>query len=116
MQLVFYSNYAGRLVLGAGQASYWNTEVYPVESIKEFEKISLAWQRVLARMLKKGFLECDLCVFISAHDKHNETRNELIKLIFLSPCRRRRVADFRQIFSLPQMLRSGADLGETRRV
>lgn len=55
LQLVFYSNHAGRLVLGGGQASYWNTEVYPVESIKEFEQISEAWRKLLARLLKKGF-------------------------------------------------------------
>jgi hypothetical protein len=55
MQLVFYSNYAGRLVLGAGQSNYWNTEVYPLESIKEFEQISSAWRLLLARLLKEGF-------------------------------------------------------------
>ena len=56
MQLVFYSNYAGRLVLGGGQSSYWCTEVYPIESIKEFEQVSIAWKSLLARLLKKGFL------------------------------------------------------------
>jgi hypothetical protein len=55
MQLVFYSNYAGRLVLGAGQSNYWKTEVYPLESIKEFEQISFAWRQLLARLLKEGF-------------------------------------------------------------
>jgi hypothetical protein len=55
MHLVFYSNYAGRLFMGGGQSNYWNTEVYPVESIKEFEQISSAWRKLLARLLKKGF-------------------------------------------------------------
>lgn len=55
MHLVFYSNYAGRLVLGGGQSNYWNTEVYPLESIKEFEQISSAWSQLLARLLKEGF-------------------------------------------------------------
>jgi hypothetical protein len=54
MQLVFYSNYAGRLVLGNGSSNYWNTEVYPLESIKEFEQVSFAWKILLARLLKQG--------------------------------------------------------------
>jgi hypothetical protein len=54
MLLVFYSNYAGRLVLGGGQCSYWNTEVYPIESIKEFEQVSIAWKNLLARLLQQG--------------------------------------------------------------
>lgn len=54
LQLVFYSNYAGRLVLGGGLSSYWNTEVYPIESIKEFEQVSIAWKHLLARFLKQG--------------------------------------------------------------
>ncbi|CRK97163.1 CLUMA_CG010560, isoform A [Clunio marinus] len=53
MQLVFYSNYAGRLVLGGEQSSSWNSEVYPLASIKEFEIISIEWQRLLARLLQK---------------------------------------------------------------
>lgn len=55
MQLVFYSNYAGQLVLGGGTANYWKTEIYPLESIKEFEQVSVAWKRLLARLLKQGF-------------------------------------------------------------
>lgn len=50
----FYSNYAGRLVLGAGFHDFFNTETYPLESIKEFEAISSAWKRHLAELLKKG--------------------------------------------------------------
>ncbi|EGK97576.1 AGAP001446-PD [Anopheles gambiae str. PEST] len=51
--LHFYSNYAGRLVLGAGFHDFFNTETYPLESIKEFEAISSAWKRHLAELLKK---------------------------------------------------------------
>lgn len=61
MHLVFYSNYAGRLVLGGGQAGYWNTDVYPLESIKEFEAISSAWRKLLARLLKEGFSKALIC-------------------------------------------------------
>jgi hypothetical protein len=59
VQLVFYSNYAGRLVLGGGTSSYWNTEVYPIQSIKEFEQVSLAWKQLLSRLLKQGVLESE---------------------------------------------------------
>uniref|UniRef100_A0A182Y5A4 CBS domain-containing protein n=1 Tax=Anopheles stephensi TaxID=30069 RepID=A0A182Y5A4_ANOST len=52
--LHFYSNYAGRLVLGAGYHDFFNTETYPLESIKEFEAISSAWKQHLAELLKKG--------------------------------------------------------------
>uniref|UniRef100_A0A182F857 CBS domain-containing protein n=1 Tax=Anopheles albimanus TaxID=7167 RepID=A0A182F857_ANOAL len=51
--LHFYSNYAGRLVLGAGYHDLFNTETYPLESIKEFEAISTAWKQHLAELLKK---------------------------------------------------------------
>lgn len=61
MHLVFYSNYAGRLVLGGGQSGCWNTDVYPLESIKEFEAISSAWRKLLARLLKEGFHEALIC-------------------------------------------------------
>lgn len=54
LQLVFYSNYAGRLVVGGGSQNYWNTEIYPLDSIKEFEQQSGAWQKLLAKLLKKG--------------------------------------------------------------
>lgn len=52
--LHFYSNYAGRLVLGAGDHDLFNTETYPLESIKEFESVSSAWKRLLANLLRKG--------------------------------------------------------------
>lgn len=52
--LHFYSDHAGRLVLGGGTTNYWNTEVYPLESIKEFEIISKEWMRLLTEMLIKG--------------------------------------------------------------
>lgn len=51
--LHFYSNYAGRLVLGAGDHDFFNTETYPLESIREFEAISGAWKQLLANLLKK---------------------------------------------------------------
>ena len=54
MQLVFYSNYAGRLFLGSELPKYWNSEVYPIESIKEFDQISLEWRELLTRLLEKG--------------------------------------------------------------
>lgn len=54
--LHFYSNYAGRLVLGAGDHDFFNTETYPLESIREFEAISGAWKQLLANLLKKGLL------------------------------------------------------------
>lgn len=54
LQLHFYSNHAGRLVLGGGTDSYWNTEIYPLESIKEFEQVSHAWKQLLAELFKKG--------------------------------------------------------------
>lgn len=54
LQLHFYSNHAGRLVLGGGSHSYWNTETYPLDSIKEFEAVSIAWKRLLSELLKKG--------------------------------------------------------------
>lgn len=60
MQLVFYSNYAGQLVLGGGQTNYWKTEVYPLASIKEFEIISTAWRKLMARLLKEGLLNQEL--------------------------------------------------------
>uniref|UniRef100_A0A336MGS0 CSON001473 protein n=1 Tax=Culicoides sonorensis TaxID=179676 RepID=A0A336MGS0_CULSO len=53
LQLHFYSNHAGRLVLGGGSHSYWNTETYPLDSIKEFEAVSTAWKKLLAQLLKK---------------------------------------------------------------
>lgn len=57
LQLHFYSNHAGRLVLGAGaqktNSDVWR-EIYPLESIKEFEHVSEAWKRCLADILKKS--------------------------------------------------------------
>lgn len=54
LQLHFYSNHAGRLVLGGGSDSYWNTETYAIESIKEFEQVSTAWKNLLSELLRKG--------------------------------------------------------------
>jgi hypothetical protein len=54
LQLHFYSDHAGRLVVGGGQNDYWNTEVYPLESIKEFEAVSKRWRQLLNEMLRKG--------------------------------------------------------------
>ncbi|XP_059218910.1 5'-AMP-activated protein kinase subunit gamma-1 isoform X7 [Stomoxys calcitrans] len=55
LQLHFYSNHAGRLVIGAGQKSpdSWYG-IYPLESIKEFEQVSESWKRCLADILKKS--------------------------------------------------------------
>lgn len=53
LQLHFYSNHAGRLVLG-GSGRPSDVLCYPLESIKEFEQISDAWKRLLAQLLKKG--------------------------------------------------------------
>uniref|UniRef100_A0A182SSG4 Uncharacterized protein n=1 Tax=Anopheles maculatus TaxID=74869 RepID=A0A182SSG4_9DIPT len=61
--LHFYSNYAGRLVLGAGYHDFFNTETYPLESIKEFEAISSAWKQHLAELLKKGSEHSDKTSF-----------------------------------------------------
>lgn len=54
LQLHFYSNHAGRLVLGGGNGRPSDFLCYPLESIKEFEQISEAWKRLLAELLKKG--------------------------------------------------------------
>lgn len=54
LQLHFYSNHAGRLVLGGGNRRPADVLCYPLESIKEFEQISEAWKRLLAELLKKG--------------------------------------------------------------
>lgn len=55
LQLHFYSNYAGRLVLGGGSHDWWSSDTYPLDSIKEFEQISEAWKKCLANLLKKGY-------------------------------------------------------------
>lgn len=55
LQLHFYSNHAGRLVLGGGSNDWWLTDTYPLDSIKEFEQISEAWKRCLAELLRKGY-------------------------------------------------------------
>lgn len=55
LQLHFYSNHAGRLaIVGSGQIDTWQSDIYPIESIKEFEQISQAWKQCLADLLKKG--------------------------------------------------------------
>lgn len=54
IQLHFYSNYAGRLVLGGGTHSYWTVDTYPIEMIKEFEQVSQKWKNYLGELLKKG--------------------------------------------------------------
>lgn len=69
LQLHFYSDYAGRLVLNNEYHDWWSFDTYPLESIKEFEQISEAWKKFLADTLRKG-LKCsghanalDRCVF-----------------------------------------------------
>lgn len=54
LQLHFYSNHAGRLVLRPGQQQTNRDEIYPLESIKEFEHVSEAWKRCLAEIIKKS--------------------------------------------------------------
>lgn len=54
MQLHFYSDYAGRLVLGGGASHWWNIDIYPRESIKEFEDVSRNWTHLLKELLKRG--------------------------------------------------------------
>jgi hypothetical protein len=41
-------------VLGGGNPHCFNTDIYPLESIKEFEQVSAAWKNLLADLLKKG--------------------------------------------------------------
>lgn len=53
LQLHFYSNHAGRLVLRSGNRGNPD-EIYPIESIKEFEYVSQAWKRCLGEILKKS--------------------------------------------------------------
>ncbi|KPU72731.1 uncharacterized protein Dana_GF23161, isoform D [Drosophila ananassae] len=62
LQLHFYSNHAGRLVLGGGNGRPSDFLCYPLESIKEFEQISEAWKRLLAELLKKE--EDDSQIFV----------------------------------------------------
>lgn len=54
LQLHFYSNHVGRLVLTADKHDWWSFDVYPLESIKEFEKISEEWKCILSESLAKG--------------------------------------------------------------
>uniref|UniRef100_A0A6P4EM21 5'-AMP-activated protein kinase subunit gamma-1 isoform X4 n=1 Tax=Drosophila rhopaloa TaxID=1041015 RepID=A0A6P4EM21_DRORH len=62
LQLHFYSNHAGRLVLGGGNGRPADVLCYPLESIKEFEQISEAWKRLLSELLKKE--EDDSQIFV----------------------------------------------------
>lgn len=54
LQLHFYSNHAGRLILGNKSFEYIHSDIYPLESIKEFDDIPLDWRRFLADLLRKG--------------------------------------------------------------
>ena len=54
LQLHFYSNHAGRLVLHNEYHDWWSFDTYPLESIKEFEQVSEAWKRFLAHLLRRG--------------------------------------------------------------
>lgn len=54
IQLHFFSNYAGRLVLGGGSHTCWAFDTYPIESIKEFEQVSTKWKSYMTELLKKG--------------------------------------------------------------
>lgn len=55
LQLHFYSNHAGRLVLNNEFRDWWSFDTYPLESIKEFEQISQAWKTFLADLLRRGW-------------------------------------------------------------
>lgn len=63
LQLHFYSNHAGRLVLNNENHDWWSFDTYPLESIKEFEQISQAWKTFLADLLRRGlkYSVRDLC-------------------------------------------------------
>lgn len=54
LQLHFYSNHAGRLVLANEYRDWFSFDTYPLESIKEFEQVSKAWKTYLADLLSKG--------------------------------------------------------------
>lgn len=54
LQLHFYSNYVGRLVLNNDYYDWLKIDTYPLESIKEFEQVSQAWKQFLADLLRKG--------------------------------------------------------------
>lgn len=60
LQFHFYSNYAGQLVLKNERHDWWSFDTYPLESIKEFEQISLAWKLYLANLLRRGELFLNL--------------------------------------------------------
>lgn len=64
LQLHFYSNHAGRLVLNNENHDWWSFDTYPLESIKEFEQISQAWKTFLADLLRRGlkFSASEICV------------------------------------------------------
>lgn len=72
LQLHFYSNHVGRLVLNNNFYDWWTFDTYPLESIKEFEQVSQAWKSYLSRCLAKGsssrqihIEECVLTDFVS---------------------------------------------------
>lgn len=54
LQLHFYSNHAGQLVLNNEFHDCWSFDTYPLEIIKEFEQVSLAWRLYLANLLRRG--------------------------------------------------------------
>lgn len=65
LQLHFYSNHAGRLVLNNESHDWWSFDTYPVEIIKEFEQISQAWKTFLADSLRRGLMVLELEELIS---------------------------------------------------
>lgn len=54
LQLHFYSNHAGHLILNNEYHDWFSFDTYPLESIKEFEQVSQAWKRFLADLLRRG--------------------------------------------------------------
>lgn len=78
LQLHFYSDHAGRLVLGGGASNWWNVDIYPRESIKEFEQVSQNWKQFLADLLKRG--EMELICLIGRRRPTDLDTNSPIKL------------------------------------
>lgn len=127
IQLHFYSNFAGRLVLGGGTHSWWTVDTYPIESIKEFEQVSQKWKNYLGELLKKGYWGIIFHIFhITLMNSWAAFNEDLIlkiqydcflllncRYIFCFPYRRRWVTDICQILPFSQMLRPNTDIGQT---
>lgn len=80
LQLHFYSNHAGRLVLKNESHNWWSIDTYPLESIKEFEQVSEAWKACLADLLRRG-LKYTAIAFIFIWPPYHEMCIILISFI-----------------------------------